>query len=123
MNLDSLCVPGRSPWAPNDNIEQLDVWRYDGIPTLGTFRSEGEPFLFYATDESYSVWVYLPIAGIETEADGCYTHQSLERLVAWAGRDVVVAAAGDGCWIRQHAVVPASDLYYRMDQLFGGGEA
>ncbi|NMO56567.1 hypothetical protein HH310_36010 [Actinoplanes sp. TBRC 11911] len=66
--MSSGVVPelGNLAWAPLAAIEELEIYdRYNGVPTLGVFRSLGETHMFwravgYTGDISF--WLYVPLA-------------------------------------------------------------
>ncbi|MGC4803587.1 hypothetical protein [Micromonospora sp. DT233] len=57
---------GNLAWAPLPTVEAVEIIdRYNGVPTLGVVRAEGEPCLFWrvlSDDEHVSVWLYVPLS-------------------------------------------------------------
>ncbi|BFU47884.1 hypothetical protein [Krasilnikovia sp. MM14-A1004] len=57
---------GNLAWAPLAAVEEVEIFdRYNGVPTLGVFRSGGEAHLFWRVvgyTGDISLWLYVPLS-------------------------------------------------------------
>jgi hypothetical protein len=114
VNLDGLVKVGRSPWRPNDDVSELDVWHMDDVPTLGTFSFAGDVWLFSVVvdvEERTTVWGYVPLTPEDLDALGSATFATMAEVQAFADeafadREITLAGADEFVierWGRHHA--------------------
>lgn len=57
---------GNLAWAPLAAVEEVEIFdRYNGVPTLGVFRSAGETHMFWRVvgyTGDISLWLYVPLS-------------------------------------------------------------
>jgi len=56
---------GNLAWAPLAAVDEVEIFdRYNGVPTLGVFRSAGESHMFWRAvgyTGDISLWLYVPL--------------------------------------------------------------
>ncbi|GAB3818707.1 hypothetical protein [Micromonospora zhanjiangensis] len=56
---------GNLAWAPLPTVDAVEIFdRFNGVPTLGVVRAEGDSCLFWrviSDDDKISAWLYVPL--------------------------------------------------------------
>ena len=66
MSKSVLPKLGNLAWAPVTSVEKVEIFdRYNGVPTLGVFRTGGQAHLFWRVlgyTGDISLWLYVPLS-------------------------------------------------------------
>ncbi|MEU8171229.1 hypothetical protein AB0B97_32480, partial [Micromonospora sp. NPDC049004] len=66
MSKSVLPMLGNLAWAPVTSVEKVEIFdRYNGVPTLGVFRTGGQAHLFWRVlgyIGDISLWLYVPLS-------------------------------------------------------------
>ncbi|MGC4807952.1 hypothetical protein [Micromonospora sp. DT233] len=65
---------GNLAWAPVTSVEKVEIFdRYNGVPTLGVFRTGGQAHLFWRVlgyTGDISLWLYVPLSDGDEDSLG-----------------------------------------------------
>ncbi|WP_328851210.1 hypothetical protein OG994_25555 [Micromonospora globbae] len=95
MSKSVLPEVGNLAWAPVTSVEGVEFFdRYNGVPTLGVFRTSGQAHLYWRVlgyTGDISLWLYVPLSDGDERAldddegpgllDGIVYHSPRQRYV------------------------------------------
>ncbi|GGM32941.1 hypothetical protein GCM10011608_16770 [Micromonospora sonchi] len=95
MSKSVLPTLGNLAWAPVTSVEEVEIFdRFNGVPSLGVFRTGGQSHLFWRVlgyTGDISLWLYVPLSDGDEEAleddegpsllDGIVYHSPRQRYV------------------------------------------
>ncbi|MEU3453090.1 hypothetical protein ABZ671_05745 [Micromonospora sp. NPDC006766] len=95
MSKSVLPKLGNLAWAPITSVEEVEIFdRYNGVPTLGVFRTGSVAHLFWRVlgyTGDISLWLYVPLSDGDEQAldddegpgllDGIVYHSPRQRYV------------------------------------------